>query len=893
MNFPRVILSLLVLFTAAFAGSNQDFKFSFPNYSYHKFDNGFELILVENRTNPLIASVVVVRTGLRNETPENNGVSHMLEHMTFNGTDRRTQKQLYDELDFHGIYLNAQTSEDYTTFMALNHKEQISPTLDILSDMLFHSTFSPAKFEKEKGIIVEEIRKDSENPDYKEESELRKAFYLKPPYALPVLGTVETVRNMSREQVLSYYREYYSPNNMIAIVIGDFDSADMLNKMRQYFGGVPAQRVEKRRISLQRSFPFVHTVRSDKGQTIYLKFPAPTFASDYFIPFQYFYKYALEDRDSYLIRKLKGLADFKIKKIESNYEFHPEFGVLTLKVSTGKDMDARKIEQAVSREFEQLKNLTIPEEEISALKRERAIAEILQTEKILYYGFLKAQELAVGGLDAYQKTIPAYLNLPADKISALFHAYPSFWTQPEQLFAKGDWAQNTSIKQYQSAATSRQSGKTQIYRGKLDNGLTVIQLHNADNAVLAFHLLFKNRSAWEPEGKTGIADFLHHALFKSSKNFPAEQLQTRIKEMGAEIKAYDWSFIPYDDYYNVPDYSYVRFVTLDQFFDDAVALLTDNIIHPGLESHFADVKKEMLSLTTRLQMNARKTAYLKFMQGILGEDHPLAQPVSGSPETIQSITPTDLVDFHQKYFSAGNTILTVVSSLDSATVFSTLQKYFARMPQTTQTVTLPDFPITRGNGRDSTKIGSRQAYIYLGYSFKAKLADAIPLKVMNSMLSNKIAFSLREQKGWAYRIGSVVGNRKDRFYFYAYLGTGRETTHPAIRGLFEEINKFKTDEITPELLQRTRNSLVAALVRRRASRENQAFTLGVNEFYGHSPQYFSSIYDQIGKITPADILRVRDAYLQADKYYLFYTIPGKMPAQQKGMPHMPPGMMRK
>ena len=134
------------------------FQYALPNYSYYKFDNGFELILVENRTNPIIATIVVTKTGLRNETLENNGVSHMLEHLTFNGTEKRTQKELYDELDFYGIYLNAQTSEDYTTYMALNHKAQIDQTLDIMSDMLFNSTFPEEKFNKEKGIVIEEIR---------------------------------------------------------------------------------------------------------------------------------------------------------------------------------------------------------------------------------------------------------------------------------------------------------------------------------------------------------------------------------------------------------------------------------------------------------------------------------------------------------------------------------------------------------------------------------------------------------------------------------------------------------------------------------------------------------------------------------------------------------------
>jgi len=200
------LLWLTLLFTGfLFLATGESFQYALPNYEHHRLANGFEIILVENHTNPLVASVVVIRTGLRNETPENNGVSHMLEHLTFNGTQRRTQKELYDELDYYGIYLNAQTSEDYTSYMALHHKDYLNQALDIMSDMLFHSTFPEEKFEKEKGIIVEEIRKDSEDLDYQKELALRQDFYKNPPYSLPVIGTIETVQNMSRQQLVDYY----------------------------------------------------------------------------------------------------------------------------------------------------------------------------------------------------------------------------------------------------------------------------------------------------------------------------------------------------------------------------------------------------------------------------------------------------------------------------------------------------------------------------------------------------------------------------------------------------------------------------------------------------------------------------------------------------------------
>lgn len=881
-----IFIALVFLVTIGL--SAPDFQFSLPNYTYHKFDNGFELILVENHTNPLIASIVVVRTGLRNETAETNGISHMLEHMTFNGTDKRTQKELYDELDFYGIYLNAQTSEDYTTYMALNHRDHIDKALDIMSDMLFHSTFPAQKFEKEKGIIAEEIRKDSESPDFQKEQSLRKAFYREPPYSLPVIGTVETVKNMTRQQVADYYHTYYSPNNMIAILVGDFDSKTMLKEVKQYFGNQKPKNVPAHVYHLSQTFPFTYQETNHQDKVIYLKFPAPVFYSNDYIPFRLFYDDALSDEEGVILKKMRENSSLKIKKISANYEFHPEFGVLTLTAVTAPEIQPEQILSAFRNE---LTILAPSADNLNVLKREQAIHEILQGEKILYYGFLKAQELAVGGVDAFSKTIPAIMECPAVRVNSLIKKYPHTWQNPSTLFGKGNWVTTIHPQKYLRTKTVSAKSVSQIYRKVLKNGITVIQLQNNDNPVLALHFLFKNRAAWEPQGEEGIADFLHHALFKASKKYPAADLSKQLKEIGAEIKAYDWDFVPYDDYYNVPQYSYIRFLTLDQFFDTAMELTADNILHPSLDSVFDQVKARMSFLAGRKTKSARAMARLNYQKMLFGKDHPLARLVSGTPESIRKITLPDLQNFHKRYFSANNLILTVVSGLDSARVFAAVDHYFGEMPVAENPPEIGEIPLTTSTATDSMEIGSRQAYIYLGYTFSAPLRQAPAMRVMNQMLSNQIAFSLREQKGWAYRLGSSISRWKNHFYFTAMIGTGRQTTHPAIRGLFDEIKKFKTQEITADMIQRTKNSILAALVRRRASRESQAFTLGVNEFYGYPPDYYFSIYDQIKNVSGADIKEARANYLKTAPYRLFYTIPAPKSGGGKQMRgQMPPRM---
>ncbi|MEP9411087.1 MAG: insulinase family protein, partial [Candidatus Brocadia sp.] len=129
-------------------------------------DNGMEVILVENHASPMIAAVTVVKAGSRNEDEASNGSAHFLEHLLFNGTKTRSQKQLYDEMDFYGGYNNAHTGPDYTNYMILMPKEYIAQGMDIQADMLFNSTLPEEKFEKERGIVIEEIGKSADRPEY-------------------------------------------------------------------------------------------------------------------------------------------------------------------------------------------------------------------------------------------------------------------------------------------------------------------------------------------------------------------------------------------------------------------------------------------------------------------------------------------------------------------------------------------------------------------------------------------------------------------------------------------------------------------------------------------------------------------------------------------------------
>jgi len=166
-SLPIFILLMTFVSTVTMSDDADNFKVPLDKTqqgSVFYLDNGMEVILVENHANPMVAAFTIVKTGSRNEDTATNGAAHFLEHLLFNGTKTRTQKQLYDEMNFYGGYNNADTGPDYTNYMVLMPKEFIAQGMDIQADMLFNSTLPEEKFEKERGIVIEEIGRNADRP---------------------------------------------------------------------------------------------------------------------------------------------------------------------------------------------------------------------------------------------------------------------------------------------------------------------------------------------------------------------------------------------------------------------------------------------------------------------------------------------------------------------------------------------------------------------------------------------------------------------------------------------------------------------------------------------------------------------------------------------------------
>jgi predicted Zn-dependent peptidase len=178
---------------------------------------------------------VWVDAGTRHEAPEVNGISHLLEHMAFKGTDRRSAQAIAEEIEAVGGSLNAYTSRDHTAYYAKILKEDLSLGVDILADILLHSSLDAGELAKEQQVVVQEIAQAIDTPDDIIFDHLQSTAFPSQAVGRPVLGTADLVRSFSRDTVGLYMADHYGADTMILAAAGNLDHDKLVADAKAHF----------------------------------------------------------------------------------------------------------------------------------------------------------------------------------------------------------------------------------------------------------------------------------------------------------------------------------------------------------------------------------------------------------------------------------------------------------------------------------------------------------------------------------------------------------------------------------------------------------------------------------------------------------------------------------
>jgi predicted Zn-dependent peptidase len=329
--------------------------------------NGLTILTEEM---PHIRSVSIgiwIKTGSRHESPEWNGISHFIEHMVFKGTRNRNAEQIAREVDSIGGNMDAFTAKECICFDVKVLDEHLPTALDILADLVLNPVFEPNELARERGVILEEIKMDEDNPDYLVHEIFTQNFWKDHPLGKPILGTKETVKKFEQQVLLDYYARFFIPNNMIISVAGNVKHERLVDLVKQKFSQLHAgpNGFKQERPKIQARINMRNKKALEQVQTC-IGVPSLSIGDP-----RRFVSYVLNtllgggmsSRLFQSVREKQGLA----YAIYSELNPYRDTGCMCVYAGTSRE-NAPKVVQSVVSEFRKLKTEPVPADELRRSK---------------------------------------------------------------------------------------------------------------------------------------------------------------------------------------------------------------------------------------------------------------------------------------------------------------------------------------------------------------------------------------------------------------------------------------------------------------------------------------------------------------------------------------------
>lgn len=414
-------------------------------------------------------------------------------------------------------------------------------------------------------------------------------------------------------------------------------------------------------------------------------------------------------------------------------------------------------------------------------------------------------------------------------------------------------------------ASAQEIKLPEIKKEILDNGLKVIVIEHHELPVVAFRLVLKSGSAYDPAGKAGLANLTAGLLRKGTKTKDATQISEAIDFVGGSLDAgADW------------DATFATCRVLNKYFDTGLDLLTDIILNPTFkEDEIERLRRQTLAGIMQQKDDPGSVAEENFRKFVFGE-HPYGQPREGTEESVSGITREDIVNFHKTYYVPNNAILAVVGDVKTADVLKKVKSKFGSWekrefatPNFVQPPQIKGHQILLVDKPDLT-----QSYVKIGhFGIDRKSPDYFPVRVMNYILggggfASRLMDEVRAKRGLTYDIGCNFDSYKLKGAFEVSTYTRIDSTLGAIQAVLDQIKRIRTEKVSQKELSETQSFYDGYFPLQFETPEQIATQILNVEIYDLGEDYIKNFRKNISAVTADDILRVAQKYLDPDNIKL-------------------------
>ncbi len=867
-------------------------KYPTIQYEKYKLANGLEVILSEDHRLPLVAVDLWYHVGPANERPGRTGFAHLFEHMMFQGSKHVQANEHFRLLEAAGATdINGTTDFDRTNYFETVPSNQLQLALWLESDRMgwLLDTLNGRNLANQRDVVRNERRQSVEGQPYGlvEEGLFHELFPKNHPYYADVIGSHADVESAELNDVRDFFKTYYAPNNASIAIVGDYDPKTIKALVEKYFGpipsGPPVPKIEATTPPITKERRAVVT---DKVQLprVYMAWITPA----YFKPGDAdldLLGFALGGgKSSRLYKKLvyeKQIA----QNVSANQNSMMLGSVFEIEATAKPGVKPEELEKAIEDELVSVQKNGITQAELERARNRMETHKIQGLQRLGGFGG-KADML-----DLYNQYTgdPGYL---AKDLARYDHAT----TQSVQKMAEtltpnsrvvvygvpGEKVINDVAKRPEPQSAEKMPGgplndawratppaAAQMHMPQLPvpehfrlaNGMQVYLVEQHALPVVTAAVTVLRGSESNPADKAGLAAFTAQVMNEGTEKRTALQLADDVAQIGATLNTN-----------STADATSVTGEGLTKNDDKLFNLLADVTMHPAFRDEEVE-RVRKLRMTALLQQNDNPgtLANRVFLHEVYGTDSPYGYLETGTPQSTQSTTREDLVKFYHSGFAPQDSALVVAGDITEEQLRSLAQKYFGGW---TGEATASKAPVVESTSPRRIVIVDKpnapQSALRIGQvGLQRTSPDYAPALVMNDILgglfSSRINLNLREAHGYTYGAYSYFSFRRGTGPFVIGSMIRTDVTAPAVKEVFNEVDRMRAGQVKPEELAMAKESNVRGLTADFETTAHTARTTSNLFIYGLPTDYYRTLPGKIEAVTAADVHRVAEKDVAPDK----------------------------
>jgi zinc protease len=881
LKFLAKVLAKIMWFTPAVVLT----AFPFPSFAmdgdvtHFQLPNGISTFIKEDHTRKVAAVQMWVMVGSTYETDSERGISHLIEHMAFKGTQKRGVGQIAKEIEQIGGEINAYTSWDETVFHALVPSSAVSQGIDIITDAVLRSTIDANELEKEKKVVIEEIFENKDRPEDVAFDLLFRTAYTTSPYRFPVIGQKEIVEKTTRQNILDFRKKWYVPENMFLVVTGDVDPAEIRKEVERFTSDVKAAGFFKAPLPQEPVQKEIRTAlvraRNASETRLDIAFHIPSMKGNDVNALDLTAD-ILGSRDESRLTRVLKLDKGLVNTIGVDSLTPKEPGLMMISAT----LDAKNLEVVTKTIMEELARLgqspPAPDELAHAKTH-------IESQHV--YGRETVQGIA-RGMGTYQDQLQdadyaeKYLALnSAVKPEQISAAVRNYLVPPNVtitvLMPEAD-ATDFHIEQLErivsgfapgkEATAGKKTGGETVFK-ELGNGLKVVLAPDNSNPVLSIRIACLGGKRYETSETQGIMLFVSQMLDKGAGAMTDRDIASKVDSMGGVLEGFSGndSFGVYGSFFS-------------RYSDQALELFYQLYTEPTFPQDKTDRQRELILNRIKSEPDNPTEYVINFLNKTLFPTFPYGFDKLGTPATVAGFTPDDLKQTYQRFSAPSNTVIALVGRMDTAKVMDRIEKLFGKIPA--RALRAPEVPAEHPLAKLTEEVKRvPRAKSHLAIGFRATTLadpDRFALDVLNQTLAGqggRLFLQLRDVESLAYTVTSYFRAGMAPGVFGFYMACEDQKVDKAYAGLMNQIELIKKEKMGDAELSKAINTLIGNHLISLQSSADRAEQVALNTLYGLGYDYDPVYIKKISEVKADDVLRVARKYLDTEHCAVVKVLP--------------------